>query len=112
VVRAPGCYQHRRGDFTFDALPCEARLGGERAPAQRERKGGDPKKRRCMGVLQPKPESVVVGIAEVGVSLPFEGGDLGCDLAEVAGYVLDGVVPGPWVHLLMIRRADRFAKAF
>ncbi len=43
VVRAPGCYQHRRGVFTFGAPPSAARHGGEKAPAQRERKGGDPK---------------------------------------------------------------------
>jgi hypothetical protein len=39
----PGVLQHLRGVFTFGAPQCGARLGGEKAPAQRERKGGVPK---------------------------------------------------------------------
>ena len=56
---------------------------------------------RRVGILQPEPECVVVRVAEVGVGLSLEGGELGCDLCKVSGYVLDGVgvVPGSgdWV---------------
>ena len=65
---------------------------------------------RRVGILQPEPECVVVRVAEVGVGLPLEGGNLGRDFGQVLGYVLDGVgvVLGPrvWVlaHPLRIRQ--------
>jgi hypothetical protein len=54
---------------------------------------------RTFGHLQPEPEGVVDGIAEVGVGLSLEGGNLGRNLGQVSGYVLDGVgiVPGSGV---------------
>ena len=65
---------------------------------------------RRVGILQPEPECVVVRVAEVGVGLSLEGGDLARYFGEVSGYVLDGVgvVLGPrvWVlaHPLRIRQ--------
>ncbi len=57
---------------------------------------------RRVGDLQPVPQGVVAGIAEVGVGLALEGGDLVRDLGQVSGYVPDGVgvVPGPGVRVL------------
>ena len=54
---------------------------------------------RGVGYLQAVPQGVVVGIAEVGVGLPLEGGELSRDLCKVSGYVADGVgiVPGSGV---------------
>ena len=40
----PGVRQHCRGIFTVDAPTCGARHGGEKAPAQRERKGSERRK--------------------------------------------------------------------
>src|SRR5829696_3303902 len=52
--------------------------------------------------LQPEPQGVVAGIAEVGIGLSLEGGNLGRNLGQVSCYVLDGVgvVPGPRVRVL------------
>src|SRR5829696_1035879 len=52
--------------------------------------------------LQPEPQGVVAGIAEVGVGLALESGNLGGDFGQVSGYVPDGVgvVPGPRVRML------------
>jgi hypothetical protein len=40
----PGVLEHRWGTFTFGAPTCGARHGGEKAPAQRERKGSERRK--------------------------------------------------------------------
>jgi hypothetical protein len=40
----PGVLEHRWGNFTFGAPTCGARHGGEKAPAQRERKGSERRK--------------------------------------------------------------------
>ena len=56
---------------------------------------------RSVGILQPEPEGVVVRVAEVGVGLPLEGGDLMRNVGQVSGYVLDGVgvIPGSGVRI-------------
>ena len=66
-----------------------------------------------VGHLQPVPEGVVGGIGEVGVGLALEGGDLGRDISQVSGHVLNGVgvVPGSGdrvlAHPLRIREGRR-----
>ena len=66
-----------------------------------------------VGALQPEPQGVVAGIAEVAVGLALVSGYLGRDLGQVSGHVLDdvGVVPGSGVlvlaHPLRLRQGRR-----
>jgi hypothetical protein len=67
---------------------------------------------RRVRYLKPELERVVVGVAQPGVRLSLEGGELGGYVREVSGYFLCGVCVVSWfAHALRVRTALRNSQA-
>jgi hypothetical protein len=69
-----------------------------------------PRPYRCslsceVGVLQPEPQSGIVGIIEVSVGIALQGGELMVDLGQVAGGVMGNVSVVPGTRIIHTSKA-------